>query len=184
GGAGRRAGWRRGTSPAAVSTWRASYTACRETWPTRSRTPEAIASAPRWSPFRTVSSSATRTAVTRRPAPRSSSAVAGAWDAVMGPTYRRKHEGLKTTNRPSLRQYPRGRPPHGRPRPPAPPRRLPPPPLRLTAPQRRSTAPAAPVYRARCAGPPHATPAKINDLFLCHYLCSKISVSPGQAAAP
>src|SRR5215468_293904 len=80
----------------------------------------------------------------------------------------------------------------------APPRRLTAPPRRLTAPQRRSTAPAAPahrtaapahrtaapVYRARCGGSPHATPAKINDLFLCHYLCSKISVSPGQAAAP
>src|SRR5215468_5727147 len=66
----------------------------------------------------------------------------------------------------------------------APQRRLTAPPRRLTAPPRRSTAPAAPVYRARCAGPPHATPAKINDLFLCHYLCSKISVSPGQAAAP
>src|SRR5215471_9771716 len=66
----------------------------------------------------------------------------------------------------------------------APQRRLTAPPRRLTAPPRRSTAPAAPVYRARCAGSPHATPAKINDLFLCHYLCSKISVSPGQAAAP
>src|SRR5262249_1901406 len=59
---------------------------------------------------------------------------------------------------------------------------------RTAAPAHRTAAPAhrtaAPRYRARCAGPPHATPAKINDLFLCHYLCSKISVSPGQAAAP
>ena len=36
---------------------------------------------------RTVSSSATRTAVTRRPAPRSSSAAVGGVDAVTWPTY-------------------------------------------------------------------------------------------------
>src|SRR5215472_15650667 len=84
--AGLPAGSMRRTSPVVVSAWSASYTACRETWPTRSRTPEAIASTPRWSPSRTVSSNATRTAVTRRPAPRSSSAMVGVWDAVTAPT--------------------------------------------------------------------------------------------------
>src|SRR6266851_1665206 len=47
----------------------------------------ASASTPRWSPSRTVSRSATRAAVTLRPAPRSSSAVAGVRDAVMAPSY-------------------------------------------------------------------------------------------------
>src|SRR5215475_7117552 len=89
-------------SPAAVSACRASYTAWREIWPMRSRTPEAIASTPRWSPARTISSSATRAAVTRRPAPRSSSAGVGVWDTVIAPNYPRKHKRFKTTNGPSL----------------------------------------------------------------------------------
>src|SRR5215469_18452102 len=70
----------------------------------RSRTPEAIASTSRWSPSRTVSSSATRAAVTRRPAPRSSSAVVGVGGAVIAPTYLRKGERYKKTNCTSLRQ--------------------------------------------------------------------------------
>src|SRR5216684_3567473 len=85
--AGLPAGSIRRTSPATASASRASYTVCRETWPMRSRTPDAIASTPRWSPSRTVSRSATRAAVTLRPAPRSSSAVAGVRDTVMAPSY-------------------------------------------------------------------------------------------------
>src|SRR5215472_7334867 len=96
------AGSMRRMSPAAVSAWRALYTACRETWPTRSRTPEASASTPRWSPSRTVSSSATRAAVTLRPASRSSSGVVGVRDAVMAPTYPDKRKRFKTANDASL----------------------------------------------------------------------------------
>src|SRR5260221_1894770 len=85
--AGLPAGSIRRTSPATASASRASYTVCRETWPMRSRTPDAIASTPRWSPSRTVSRSATRAAVKLRPATRSSLAVAGVRDAVMAPSY-------------------------------------------------------------------------------------------------
>src|ERR1700684_1954100 len=108
--AGLPAGSRRRTSPAAVSACRASYTAWREIWPMRSRTLEAITSTPRWSPSRTVSSRATRAAVTRRPAPRSSSAMVGLWAAVIRPTYRDKHERFKTTNGPSLSPHRERRP--------------------------------------------------------------------------
>src|SRR5579875_627887 len=114
------AGSMRRMSPAAVSARRASYTACRETWPTRSRTPEATSSTPRWSPSRTVWSSAARTAVTRRPAPRSSSAAVGGRGPVTTPPYRHKRERFKILNGTSFAPFrpvarARRRPGHGLP---------------------------------------------------------------------
>src|SRR5262249_35413160 len=72
--------------------------------PTRARTPDATPSTPRWSPSLTVSSSATRTAVTRRPALRSaslgsSSPVLGMRDdSFTGSTYSSKGDRFKLTN--------------------------------------------------------------------------------------